>query len=158
MNYIILNNKEYYENINLKNFKEVSVNDRNRIDGIFADITPEILEYSDNEDGGGSSVLGNEWFSRNSGIIFMVMRCPKNLLYDGSGELLERSFGFFNKENLFIEVWAIRIQGTENTYEYFIIGYNKKLGFKMLTKESFIEKKEEEIVPFLCETIEKKIL
>ena len=88
----------------------------------------------------------------------MVMRCPKNLLYDKNGELLSSSFGLFSKKNLFIELWGVRIQGTENTYEYFIIGYNKNLGFKMLTKESFLEKKQEEIIHFLCETIEKKIL
>lgn len=158
MNYVVLNDNEFFNNIQLSNFKEVQINDRNRTDIIFGTITPEILESAYNDDGNGNRVLREEWVSRNCGIIAMVMRCPKNLLYDEDGELLSSSFGLFSKKNLFIEVWGIRIQGTENTYEYFIIGYNKKLEFKMLTKEGFLEKKQEEIIPFICKTIEEKIL
>lgn len=158
MNYVVLNDNEYYKNIQLSRFKEVNLDGRTRVDGIFGTITPEILEESSSDGGDRDSIFREKWFSRNCGIIFMVMQCPKNLLYDDSGELLERSFRMFCKKNLFIEVWGIRIQNTKNTYRYFIIGYNKKLGFKMLTKEGFLEKKEEEIIPFLCETIEEKIL
>ena len=158
MNYIILNDNEFYKDIKLKNFKEVSIDDRNRVDGIFGTITNEILEQPNNLDGGRNQFFREQWLFGDCGIIFMVIRLPKNLLYDGTGESLERCLGFFNPENVYVEMGAIKLENKENTYEYFLIAYNKKLGFKLFFDEKFLEKNEYELLPFICEKIEKKIL
>lgn len=158
MNYIVLNDEDFFKDISLSNFKEVSIDDRNRVDGIFGGITREILESSDGNDGGRDKIFGEEWFSRNSGIIFMVFRVPQNILYDGTGESIERCLGLFNPKNVYVEMGAIKLEDKENTYEYFIVAYNKKLGFRVFFDEKFLEKSQYELVPFICEKIEKKIL
>lgn len=158
MNYIVLNDEDFFKDVSLSNFKEVSIDDRNRIDGIFGGITREILESSDGDNGRRDKIFGEEWFSRNSGIIFMVFRVPQNILYDGTGESIEKCLGFFNPKNVYVEMGAIKLKDKENTYEYFIVAYNKKLGFKVFFDEKFLEKSQYELVPFICEKIEKKIL
>lgn len=155
MNYVILNDFDYYKNnINIKGFKEVSIDGRDRIDGVFGSITPEILESITNNDGDGDSILREQWLCSDSGTVFVVLKVPQDILYTGAGELIEKCFGFFNKKSFHIELGCIKLKNQEK-YEYFIIAFKKSLGFQLVFKESFIEKKEEEIVPFLCETIEK---
>lgn len=158
MNYIILNDEEFYKNISLKNFKEVSVDGRDRVDGIFGSITKELLESSDGNDGGRDRFFREEWLCGDSGVIFMVFRLPQDILYDGTGESLEKCFGFFNPKNVYVEVGAIKLEDKENTYEYFLIGYNKKIGFRLFFDEKFLEKSQYELLPFICKKIEKKIL
>lgn len=158
MNYIVLNDKEFYKDIKLKNFKEVPVNGRDRVDGIFGTITKELLESSDEYDGRRDKFFNEEWLCGNSGTIFMVFRIPQDILYDGTGESLERCLGFFNPENVYVEVGAIKLENKENTYEYFLIGYNKKIGFRLFFDEKFLEKSQYELLPFICEKIEKKII
>ena len=154
MNYIVLNDNEFFQNIELSNFKEVQIDDRNRVDGIFGTITNEVLESSDEENGGRNNLLREEWLCRDSGIIFVVLRIPQDILYSNNGEFIEKCFGFFNPKSFYLELGCIKLEDQEK-YEYFIIAYKKSLGFQLIFKEAFIEKKEEEIVPFLCETIEK---
>ena len=155
MNYTILNDNDFYQNIGLENFKEVSVDGRERVDGVFGTITEEILEESSKYDGEGDIFFGTDWFYGDSGTIFMVLRAPQNILYDGTGESIERCLGFFNPENVYVEMGAIKLENKENTYEYFLIAYKKSLGFQLILDEKFIEKKEEEIVPYICEKLEK---
>ena len=157
MNYVVLNDNDFYQNINLDNFKEVSVDGRERVDGVFGSITDEILEESSKYDGEGDFLFGTDWFYGNSGTIFMVLRTTQNILYDGTGESLERCLGFFNPEDVYVEMGAIKLEDKENTYEYFLITYKKSLGFQLIFDEKFIEKKEEEIIPYICEKL-KKIL
>lgn len=154
MNFIILNDFDFYKNINLKGFKEVSIDGRDRVDGVFGSITPEILESFPNNIGDGNSIFREQWLCSDSGTIFVVLKIPQNILYTGTGEFIEKCFGFFNKKSFYIELGCIKLKNQEK-YEYFIIAFKKSLGFQLVFKESFIEKKEEEVVPFLCETIEK---
>lgn len=155
MNYVVLNDNDFYRNINLNNFKEVSVDGRERIDGIFRSITEEILEESSENDGRRDNFLGRNWFYPNSGIIFVVLRIPQNILYNRGGEFLERCFGFFDKKGLYVEMGSIRIKNKKNTFEYFLIGFNKNLPFKIIFDEEFPEKEKKEIIPYVCEKIEK---
>lgn len=158
MNYIVLNDNEFFQNIELSNFKEVQIDDRNRVDGIFGTITNEVLESSDEENGGRNNLLREEWLCRDSGIIFVVLRIPQNILYDDTGESIEKCLGIFNPEDVYVEMGAIKLEDKENTYEYFLIAYNKKLGFKVLLDEKFLEKSQYELLPFICKKIEEKIL
>lgn len=153
MNYIVLNDNDFFENINLENFKEVSVDGRERVDGIFGTITEKILEESSENDGRGDNFLGGDWFYPNSGIIFMVLRIPQNILYDRTDKSIEKCFRLFNSESLYSEIWSVRIKGKKNTYEYFLIGFNKNLPFKIIFDEEFPEKKEEEIIPYICKKL-----
>lgn len=158
MNYIVLNDNEFFQNIELSNFKEVQIDDRNRVDGIFGTITNEVLEPSDEKNGGRNNLLREEWLCRDSGIIFVVLRIPQNILYDDTGESIEKCLGIFNPEDVYVEMGAIKLEDKENTYEYFLIAYNKKLGFKVLLDEKFLEKSQYELLPFICKKIEEKIL
>ena len=88
----------------------------------------------------------------------MVFRIPQDILYDGTGESIERCLGLFNPEDVYVEMGAIKLEDKENTYEYFLIGYNKKLGFKLLLDKKFPEKSYNELLPYICKKIEKKIL
>ena len=156
MNYIVLNDNEFYKNIDLKNFKEVSVDDRNRVDAVFGTITQELLENRYNIDGEGDKLFREQWLCGNSGVIFMVLRFPQNILYDGTGQSLERCLGFFDPKNVYVEVWSIKLKNQEK-YEYFLVAYNKNLGFQLLCDEKFVEKEENEVLDFVLEKI-KKIL
>ena len=158
MNYIVLNDNEFFQNIELSNFKEVQIDDRNRVDGIFGTITNEVLESSDEENGGRNNLLREEWLCRDSGIIFVVLRIPQNILYDDTGESIEKCLGIFNPKDVYVEMGAIKLEDKENTYEYFLIAYNKKLGFRVLLDEKFLEKSQYELLPFICKKIEEKIL
>ena len=158
MNYIVFNDNDFYKDINIKNFKEVPVDGRDRVDAVFGTITNELLENQNNLDGGGNQFFREEWLCGDGSVIFMVLRFPQNILYDGTGESLERCLGFFNPESVYAEVGAIKLEDKENTYEYFLIAYNKKLGFKVFFDEKFLEKKQYELLPFICKKIEKKIL
>ena len=158
MNYIVLNDNEFFNNISLSNFKEVQLDDRNRIDGVFGTITREVLDESNENDGGRDSFFREEWLCRDSGVLFVVLRVPQDILYDGTGKSIERCLGVFNPENVYVEMGAIKLKDKENTYEYFLIAYNKKLGFKLIFKENFLEKDPNELIPFICKKIEEKIL
>ena len=156
MNYIVLNDNDFFKDIKIKNFKEVPVDGGARVDGIFGSITPELLENGYNIDGEGNSFFREQWLCGNSGTIFMVLRFPQDILYDGTGQSLERCLGFFNPESVYVEIWAIKLKNKEK-YEYFLVAYNKNLGFKLLCEEKFVEKEEDEVLDFVLEKI-KKIL
>ena len=65
MNYLVLNDNEFFNGIQLSNFKEVQIDDRNRTDIIFGTITPKLLESAYNDDGRGNKILREKWISRN---------------------------------------------------------------------------------------------
>ena len=132
----------------------MSIDGRDRIDGVFGSITSEILESLSDNNGDGNSILREQWLCSDSGTVFVVLKIPQDILYSNDGEFIEECFGFFNPQSFYLELGCIKLEDQEK-YEYFIIAYKKSLGFQLIFKEAFIEKKEEEIVPFLCETIEK---
>lgn len=158
MNYIVFNDNDFFNEISLSNFKEVQLDDRNRIDAVFGSITKELLESGDKDDGGRDIFFREQWLCRDSGVLFMVFRIPQDILYDGTGESIERCLGLFNPKDVYVEMGAIKLENKENTYEYFLIGYNKKLGFQLLLDEKFPEKSQYELVPYICKKIEDKIL
>ena len=102
MNYVVLNDNEFFENISLSNFKEVQLNDRNRIDAVFGSITKELLESADKDNGGRDIFFREQWLCRDSGVLFMVFRIPQDILYDGTGESIERCLGLFNPEDVYV--------------------------------------------------------
>lgn len=159
MNYVVLNDNEYYKDIQLSRFKEVSINGRSRVDGVFGTITQEILDNTSGDGGKGDQIFGEQWLCRNSGVRFVAIKVPQDILYQDSGESLEKCFGLFNPESFWLEMGSIRIKGQRNRYEYFIIAYNKNsYDFKIIFDEKFIEKEEDEILPFICKKIENKVL
>ena len=158
MNYIVLNDNDFFENIQLSNFKEVLLDDRNRIDALFGSITNELLESTDGVNRERDFIFREKWICRDSGLIFVVLRIPQNLLYNDTGESIKKCLGIFNPEDVYVEMGAIKLEDKENTYEYFLIAYNKKLGFRVLLDEKFLEKSQYELLPFICKKIEEKIL
>ena len=159
MNYIVLNDNEYYKDIQLPKFKEVSIDGRNRVDGVFGTITQEILDQSTGNGGKGGNLFREQWLCRDSGIRFVVIKVPQDILYQDSGESLEKCFGLFDPKSFWLEMGSIRIKGQRNRYEYFIVAYNKNsLDFKIIFNEKYIEKEKEEILNFVCKKIEEKIL
>lgn len=159
MNYIILNDEDYYSNIKIDRFKEVLKDGNRRVDGIFGTITKELLEKEPSDDGRRDFFPGTEWLLRNSGVLFMVIRVPQDILYDNSGESLERCFKLFDPKSFWLELGSIRIKNKENTYEYFFVAYNKNLlNFNIIFNEGFIEIEEDQILNYICKKIEERIL
>lgn len=157
MNYIILNNIDFYQDkIKLENFKEVSIHGNKRVDGVFGTITTELLETGYQESGTGNRFFEEEWICRDKGVRFVVIRIPQNILYSEHSEYIEECFKLFNKESFYIELWSTKFQDEEK-YEYFIIGFNKDFGFKIIFEKEFYEIDKNNIVEFLSEKIEKKL-
>lgn len=157
MNYIILNNQEYFKNkINLKNFKEVSINGSERIDAIFAEITTEILENTDNIGGNGNSVLPGQWLFADGGVQFMVCKIDRSILYNENEQLIEKLFGLFSKKYFYIELWNFNIEESYNQLECFLIAYNKNFGYQEILSDN--DSEEKDIFKIILKKIEEKIL
>ena len=157
MNYIILNNQEYFKNkINLKNFKEVSIDGSERIDAIFAEITTEILENTDNIGGNGNSVLPGQWLFADGGVQFMVCKIDRSILYNENEQLIEKLFGLFSKKYFYIELWNFNIEESYNQLECFLIAYNKNFGYQEILSDN--DSEEKDIFKIILKKIEEKIL
>lgn len=159
MNYIILNDEEYYKDVSLPRFKEVLKDGNRRVDGVFGTITKEILEQESSDAGRRDFFPGTEWLLRNSGVLFMVIRVPQDILYDNSGESLERCFELFNSKSFWLELGSIRIKNKENTYEYFFVAYNKNLlNFNIVFDDGVIEIEKDQVVDYICKKIKERVL
>lgn len=157
MHYVILNGEEYYRNnITIDGFTEVSLHGNDRVDGVFGEITNELLENGYSEQTDGNRFFTEEWLCRDRGVQFVVIKVPQNILYSDNQESIEECFRILDKESFYIELWSIKHKNKEK-YEYFIIGYNKNLNFKIIFDEDFTEKEENEIINFICQKIEKKL-
>lgn len=157
MHYVILNSEEYFKgNINIDNFNEVSIDGKDRVDGVFGEITQELLEHGNPELEDGNKFFREEWLCRDRGIQFVVIKIPQNILYSEHRQYIEECFGLFDKEGFYIELWSIKLQDHEK-YEYFMIAYNKIFNFEIIFDEYFIEKEESEILNFICKKIEQKL-
>ena len=157
MNYIILNNQEYFKNqINLKNFKEVSINGSERIDAVFAEITTEILENIDNFRENGNSILPGQWLLADGGVQFMVCKIDRSILYNENEQFIEKLFGLFSKKHFYIELWNFNIEESYNQLECFLITYNKNFGYQEILSDD--NSKEENIFKIILKKIEEKIL
>lgn len=157
MNYVILNDIEYYQNnIMIDNFQEVSLNGKDRIDGVFGTIFEEVLEQSSQNTGGRNQFFEEEWLCRDRGVQFVVIRVPQNILYTEHQEYIQKCFELFNKESFYIELWSTKLKDKEK-YEYFIIGYNKNFDFTIIFENEFDELEENEIIKYISKKIEKNL-
>lgn len=159
MNYVILNNRDYFKNkIILKQLKEVDINGEERVDAIFGEITKSILENEDWESNGGDSVFREKWLLKDRGITFMVFKVDRSILYHDREELIEKMFGFFAKNDFHIELWSLNIEDSYNQLDCYLILYNKKLGWRQIISSYDEESEKEDHFEMILKKIEKKIL
>lgn len=157
MNYVILNSEEYFEDkIVLDKFQKVDINGSERVDAVFAEITSEILEDSDNNGGRGDSVLPEQWLLADGGVSFVVCKVDRSILYNENNKLIEKLFGFFSKEYFYIELWNFNVEESYNQLECFLIAYNKQFGYQEILSDNDTEEKD--ILKVILKKIEKKIL
>ena len=156
MNYIILNNKEFFKDkINIKKLKEVSLDGEERVDAIFGEITTELLENRISESETRDSIFRNEWLLKDRGITFMVFKTDRSILYNENDELIEEMFGLFSKDDFFIELWSLNIEDSYNQLDSYLIIYNKNFGWQQII--SSYEEKQDHFTMIL-KKIEEKIL
>lgn len=156
MNYLILNDKQFFNDIELYNFQEVGIHDQNRVDGIFAGITPELLDELNQQSGRGDTIFQESWLFRDRGIKFILLRIPQDILYNENEEAIEKCFKLFDKESFYIELGSIGVKDKKNSYEYFIIATNKNSDFQIIFDEESVEK--ENILKYVLKKIEEKII
>lgn len=156
MNYIILNDREIFENqIHIDGFKEVELNGNDRVDAVFCHITKEILENINKEPERRDSILPQSWLLRDAGI-FVLSKIDRNILYDEDTELIQTMFGLFDQESFYIEIRGFNRAESYNQIDQFIIAYKKSLGY---IEDLFPEKIDStENIQELLKYIEKKIL
>lgn len=157
MNYIILNNKEFFKDkINIKKLKEVSLDGEERVDAIFGEITTELLENRISESETRDSIFRNEWLLKDRGITFMVFKTDRSILYNENDELIEEMFGLFSKDDFFIELWSLNVENSYNQLDSYLIIYNKNLGWQQIISNEVEES--ENHFEMILKKIEKKIL
>lgn len=157
MNYIILNNKEFFKDkINIKKLKEVSLDGEERVDAIFGEITTELLENRISESETRDSIFRNEWLLKDRGITFMVFKTDRSILYNENDELIEEMFGLFSKDDFFIELWSLNVENSYNQLDSYLIIYNKNLGWQQIISDEVEES--ENHFEMILKKIEKKIL
>lgn len=152
INYIILN--DAFEQINLKNFTEVDINGDERIDGIFGEFTPRILEQLNNNSGRGENVFREQWLLRDRGVLFMVFKFPENVLHDQSGKTIKKIIRTYDEKNFYLEIWSCEFK---NKWEYFLIAINKNLGFHTMNDINPFLKEKDTGIKKICQKIEKII-
>ncbi len=156
MNYIILNNNEYFQDkISLNNFKEVGLNESERVDAVFAEITTKILENNDNIGERRDSILPEQWLLRDGGVSFILCKVDRSILYNENEELIEKMFELFSKEHFYIELWNFNVEESYNQLDCFLIAYNKKFGYQEILTD---DDSKEEIIKIILKKIEEKIL
>lgn len=129
MKYIILNNKDFFEDkINLKQFEEVT-DEKDRCDAIFGEIDEEILEQLYSDEAGGDRILQNKWLLRDGGVSFILLKINKGILHDNSGKLIKKLIGLHNKESHYIEIWSDHDPKTYKEIECYLFAYNKQFGY-----------------------------
>ena len=157
MNYIILNNKDFFKDkINIGKLKEVDLNGEERVDAIFGEITTELLENRVSGSETRNSIFRNEWLLKDRGITFMVFKTDRSILYNENDELIEKMFGLFSKDDFFIELWSLNIEDSYNQLDSYLIIYNKNLGWQQIISDE-VEKSENHF-EMILKKIEKKIL
>lgn len=158
MNYVILNNKDYFKNkINIKQLKEVDINEEERVDAVFGEITTKILENEDTKSRGRDPIFRNEWLLKDRGVSFMVFKVDRSILYNENEELIEKMFGLFSKDNFFTELWSLNIEDSYNQLDCFLILYNKNFGWQQIIS-SYNEDEKKDHFEMILKKIEEKIL
>lgn len=130
MNYLILNNREYFQNkITFDYIKEVSLNGRERCDGLFGEITKELLEETFRDHRRRDEFFETAGLCGDRGLQFVVFKIPQDLLYYDETELIPTCFEFINENDFSTQVWSYCYK---NTWEYFLIGINKSHGINYI--------------------------
>ena len=157
MNYVILNNEEYFINkISLKNFNQVDLYGSDRVDAVFAEITKEILDNDDNVGTGGNGILPEQWLLADGGIQFIVCKVDRSILYNEREELITKMFRLFSKEHFYIELWNFNVEESYNQLDCFLIAYNKKFGYTEIIEDN--DSEETDTFKIILKKIEEKIL
>ena len=156
MNYLILNDKDFFNDINIYNFKEVGIHDKGRVDGVFAGITSELLDKFNKQSGTGDSIFQESWLFRDRGVKFILLRIPQDILYYKDGKIIKKCFELFDKESFYIELGSIGVKNKEKSYEYFILATNKNSDFQIIFDKELVEK--ENILNYVLKKIEEKII
>lgn len=158
MNYVILNNKDYFKNkVNIKQLKEVGIDEEERVDAIFGEITTKILENEDTESGRRDPIFRNEWLLKDRGISFMVFKVDRSILYNENEELIEKMFRLFSKDDFFIELWSLNIEDSYNQLDCFLILYNKNFGWQQIIS-SYDKDEKKDHFEMILKKIKEKIL
>lgn len=153
MNYLILNNKEYFQDkISLKMFKEVSLNGRERCDGLFGEITKELLEETLRNDRRRDEFFKEGGLCGNRGLQFIVFKIPQDLLYYDETELIPTCFKFIDENDFSTQVWSYC---HKNTWEYFLIGINKQYGVNYIFETKIDALDNNYGIDTICKKIEK---
>lgn len=156
MNYIILNNQEYFKKeIKFDKIKEVE-NDDARCDAVIAEITTKILEQLYSDERGRDRILQDEWLLRDRGVSFILCKIDTSILHNEDSELIEKLLRLYDKENFYIEIRSYHDKQSYNQIESYIFCYNKNFGYQGNILPDVIEEKN--ILQILCKKIEKKIL
>lgn len=158
MNYIILKNTEFFKNkIKLKNFKSV-VNEKERVDAVFGEITLPVLGEIHQHPGRRNSLLPESWLLTDPGVSFILFKIDKRILHDENGKLIETLFGLFSKKNFYITLRTYHDPKTHNSISGFLFAYNKNFGYQGEILPDKITDKEKSILEILCKNIEEGLL
>ena len=153
MNYIILNDREYFEEkIHLKNFKEVSLNGRERCDGVFGTVTQQVLEQNSGDERFRDKFFKKGGLLGNRGLEFIVFKIPQNLLHLGNTELISNCLGLIDENDFFTQVWSYC---HKNTWEYFLIGIKKSHGVHYLYETKIDSDDDSYGMNIICQKIEE---
>lgn len=154
MNYLILNNKEYFQDkISLKMFKEVSLNGRERIDGLFGEITRELLESTSRDDGARDKFFEEGGVCRNRGFEFIIFKIPEDLFYYDETELIEECFGFIDENVFSSQIWSFKPKNQK--WQYFLIGIKKSHGHNYIFDTCIDSNDESYGIKKICKKIEE---
>lgn len=158
MNYIILNKTEFFKDkIKLKNFKSV-VNEKERVDAVFGEITLPVLDEIHKHPGRRNSLLPESWLLTDPGVSFILFKIDKRILHDENGKLIETLLGLYDQKNFYIEIRSYHDPQSKNQIECYIFCYNKNFGYQGDILPDKITDDKTSILEILCENIEKQLL
>lgn len=153
MNYLVLNDQEYFKDkIHFNRLKEVSLNGRARCDGVFGTISTEVLEEISRDDGARDKIFEKGGLCGSRGLEFIVFKIPKDILYTESTELISNCFGLIDASRFCTQLWSYCYK---NTWEYFLIGFNKNQGFNYIFETKIDAENNDWGIKKICEKIEE---
>lgn len=155
MNYLIINDKEYFQDrICFENIKEV-INDNDRCDVLFGTITTELLERTTEDSRRRDKFYEDAGIYGFGGIEAMVFKIPQGILYDRKKEFIETCFRFIDENSFYTQIWSYSQEN--QAWEYFLIGINKKNKPQYLINTNTTAKDDYYGIKRICELI-KNIL
>lgn len=158
MRYIILNNKDFFQDkIKLDNFTEVQ-NETERCDAVFGEITIPLLEELHYLPERRDQILPESWLLTDGGVSFILCKFDKGILHHEDGKPIKRLLGLYDQENFYTEIRSYNCPQSYNQIECYIFCYNKNFGYQNNILPDKISNENQSIITTLCENIQKKIL